>query len=157
VKIGPRALLEDEQDRYHRWVKELLPVNASRLDGFAAWHDEAAVRQSLVGDLARGQVREAREWLATAEAFDAHLLLERVFVGDLPACWYANNPRSRDPLPLAELYGSMMPVLLYLDDECPPRGLTVGGARAAQPGHPDSDGVRVEDGLRPAAARSFRP
>ena len=28
-------------------IKELLPVNVSRLDGFASWEDEAALRQSL--------------------------------------------------------------------------------------------------------------
>src|SRR5262249_52848979 len=64
VKLGPRALLEDEQARYRRWVKELLPVNVSRLDGFAAWQDEAALRLNLVGDASRGLVREACEWLA---------------------------------------------------------------------------------------------
>jgi hypothetical protein len=159
VKIGPRALVEDEQDRYQRWVKELLPINASRLDGFAAFHDEAALRQSLVGDLARGQVRELREWLAAAEPFDAHLLLERVFVGDLPACWYANNPRRRGSLPLAELYGPMLPILLHLDDEDPPRGLMAGGrgGESEAPAEPGKQVLRVEDGLRPPAARSFRP
>src|SRR5439155_14186885 len=109
VKLGPRSLLEDEQARYRRWVKELLPVNVSRLDGFAAWQDEAALRLNLVGDASRGQVREACEWLAGSEAFDAHLLLERVFVGDLAACWYANNPRLREPASLAEVYGAVVP------------------------------------------------
>lgn len=148
VKLGPRALLEDEQARYRQWVKELLPVNVSRLDGFAAWQDEAALRLGLVGDASRGQVREACEWLASADAFDAHLLLERVFVGDLAVCWYANNPRHREAAPLAELYGPMTPCLLHLEDESPPRGLCSRGGSA--------QGVRVEEGIRPAAARSFR-
>jgi hypothetical protein len=49
----------------------------------------------------------------------------------------------------------MVPVLLTLDDDSPPRGLTPG---RSEPGAfaTGGDSVRVEDGLRPPAARSFR-
>ncbi len=147
VKLGPRALLEDERRRYLLWVKELLPANISRLDGFTVWHDRAALRMSLVGDVSRGQVREAREWLVSAAAFDAHLLLERVFVGDLAACWYNNSPRQREPRPIAELYGPTIPSLLHLIDTTPPRGFTAAT---------DRHGVGLAEGLRHPSARSFR-
>jgi tetratricopeptide (TPR) repeat protein len=148
VKLGPRGLLEDERRRYLRWVKDLLPVNISRLDGFTVWHDTAALRMSLVGDISRGEVREAREWLAGATAFDAHLLLERVFVGDLAACWYGNSPRLLEARPVGELYGLMIPCLVHLADTTPPGGTS--SARA-----PDSP-LRLEDGVRPPSARSFQ-
>ncbi len=144
VKLGPRGLLEDERRRYLRFVKDLLPVNVSRLDGFTTWHDAAALRMSLVGDARPGQVREAREWLAGAAAFDAHLLLERVFVGDLGPCWYANSPRQRDPAPVGELFGPMLPCLLHLADAAAPSQQPVAGPAS------------LGEGLRPPAGRAFR-
>ena len=159
VKLGPRSLLEDERRRYLRWVKDLLPVNISRLDGFTVWNDRAALRMSLIGDVRLGQVREAREWLAGAAAFDAHLLLERVFVGDLAVCWYANSPRLRSPTLVEELYGPMIPCLLHLVDAASPRGFAASSReRGEQPVRPEerSASVRLIDGLRHAAARPFR-
>jgi hypothetical protein len=150
VKLGPRSLLEDERKRYLRWVKDLLPVNISRLDGFIVWHDRAALRMSLVGDVSRGQVAELREWLGTATAFDAHLLLERVFVGDLAACWYGNSPQLRESQPVEKLYGPMVPCLLHLSDTSPPRGFT-----SLPEGHAART-VSLAEGLRHPAARSFR-
>ncbi len=146
VKLGPRGLLEDEHGRYLRWVKELLPANVSRLDGFTVWNDSAALRMSLVGDISRGQVRESRQWLVNATAFDAHLLLERVFVGDLAACWYGNSARLREPQRVDELYGPMIPSLLHLVDTTPSRGF------ASTPGQPT---VRLTEGLRHPGSRSF--
>jgi hypothetical protein len=146
VKLGPRGLLEDERRRYLRWVKELLPANVSRLDGFTVWNDSAALRMSLVGDISRGQVREAREWLVNATAFDAHLLLERVFVGDLSACWYGNSTRLHEPQRVEEVYGPMIPSLLHLVDTSPSRGF------ATPAGQPT---VRLAEGLRHPGARSF--
>jgi hypothetical protein len=152
VKLGPRALLEDERRRYLRWVKELLPVNISRLDGFTVLHDRAALRMSLVGGTGRGQLSETREWLVSAAAFDAHVLLERVFVGDLAACWYGNSPRLREPRPIEELYGRMIPCLLHLaDSRSTSRESRYGDASA-----PAETPTRLAEGLRPAAARSFR-
>jgi tetratricopeptide (TPR) repeat protein len=146
VKLGPRGLLEDERSRYLRWVKELMPANVSRLDGFTVWNDRAALRMSLVGDISRGQVREAREWLVHANAFDAHLLLERVFVGDLAACWYGNSSRLREPQRVEDLYGPMIPSLLHLVDTIPSRGF------ATPTGQPT---VRLTEGLRHPGSRSF--
>jgi hypothetical protein len=167
VKLGPRALLEDERRRYLRWVKELLPVNVSRLDGFTVLHDRAALRMSLVGGTGRGLLSEAREWLVSAAAFDAHLLLERVFVGDLAACWYGNSPRVRDSRPVEELYGRMIPCLLHLADarsawrearSCDHESFLSSLAASADgaPPVPADAAVGLAEGLRPAAARSFR-
>jgi hypothetical protein len=161
VKLGPRSLLEDEQGRYLHWVRELLPMNAARLDGFARWNDRAALRFSLIGDTSRGeiaamlhgQMREAREWLSTAPPFDAHLFLERVFVGDLATCWYTNSPRVQGPAPMADIYSRMVPCLVHLVDGTPPRGLI---ARADDRSPTNARGAHLPlEGLRPTPARSF--
>src|SRR5262249_8262575 len=136
-----------ERRRYLRWVKELMPANVSRLDGFTVWNDRAALRMSLVGDISRGQVRESREWLVNATAFDAALLLERVFVGDLSDCWYGNSARLCERQRVEELYGPMIPPLLHLVDTTPSRGFAMA---AGQPT------VRLSEGLRHPGARSFR-
>ncbi len=147
VKVGPRRALREEWERHEQWVKDVLPVNVSRCERFAAWNDRAALRMGLAAGQDWVRAREACEWLTTTSAFEAHLLLERVFVGDLASCWYTNAPRREPPRPLAQSYGRIVPPLLLVEDTSPPRGLL-----ARRPAGPF---VRATDGLLPPALRGF--
>jgi hypothetical protein len=125
VKLGERLAMQDEWQRHERWVKDVLPVNVSRCERHTPWAGRAALRMGLAGsnNLDGARARNASEWLTTATAFDAHLLLERVFVGDLATCWYTNAPSREPPAPLLRTYGRIIPPLLTVRDTDPPRGL----------------------------------
>lgn len=147
VKLGPRRTLEDEARRYERWVKDLLPANVSQFAGRTAWGERAGLRMSLAGGQDWGRAKAESEWLPEAAAFEAHLLLERVFVGDLGACWYSNAPSRTPPQPLVRVCSPIVPSLLTLCDDDPPRGLL--------PRPPDAALRRLEDGLLPPESRPF--
>jgi hypothetical protein len=149
VKLGPRLALREDWERHERWVKDLLPVNVSRCERFTAWNGRAALRMGLAAGQDWARAREACEWLTTASAFEAHLLLERVFVGDLASCWYTNAARRAPSEALARSYGRIVPPLLLVEDEAPPRGLL---SR-----RPAGAFARAADGLLPPGLRSFGP
>src|SRR5262249_14804415 len=80
--------------------------------------------------------------------FEAHLLLERIFVGDLASCWYTNASTCEPGQPLLQTYGRIVPPLLTIQDTDPPRGLLVRPATGAV--------HDVLDGLKPPQQRAFQ-